>query len=155
MAVSRSVEYIVPDTTVRRRGPVPLNDREASTPAGRALHQLEGVAFGGSQQAVYYRGDRDRRITHDMRADLHVAAIASTAQRVLSQPSMSRLEIEAAMHLILADAGGYFREDEHEDAAAANGDERVSRMHDGFKRIAGWAERSCVAIRKMAREAGR
>lgn len=143
---------IVADTaprTVDRRY-MTLDDIEASTPLGRRVHKLEGLAFSGSQQAVYYRGARDQRISHDQRADLHIAAIASEVQRVLSRGGLS-LEIATSMHLILGDCGGYFEADRREDAAAVNGDRRVEAMHASLKRIGAWCESLATAIRERVR----
>lgn len=141
-------QKIVPDTEPRRRGPIPIGDRELSHPLGRALHSLEGVAYSGSQQAIYYRADAEMRRHHDAQADHHIREIARAAE-TLSESTDATTRLLAAR--IAADVRGYFLADDAEDRAAAEGDARVGRMHNGYKRIAGWCERVCTAIREGAR----
>lgn len=138
----------------RQRGPVPNETVETSTSTGRALHALEGVAFTGSAQAVYYRSDRDSRLTHDAQADHHVYEIERAALTLLEWPDLAA-DVRDIVHGILANVAGYQRADQDEDAAAASGDARVSTMHAGFRWIGSFVERSCVAIREQARQAVR
>lgn len=141
-------QKIVPDTAPRRRGPIPIGDRELSHPLGRSMHDLEGVAFSGSQQAVYYRADAEMRQIHDAQADQHVREIARAAETLL-QSTDAGTRLLAAQ--IAVEVRGYFLADDAEDRAAAEGDARVGRMHHGYKRIAGWCEKVCTVIREGAR----
>lgn len=150
MSVSTPLTSIAHDVPTRTNGRRLNVDVESDTPLGRQLHALEGLAFTGSQQAVYYRSDRDSRLIHDTQADHHVYEIERAALTLLAWPDLTA-EVRNIVHGILSDVQGYWRADEAEDAAAVTGDVRVEAMHGGFKRIAGWAEKVCTAIRKAAR----
>lgn len=128
------------------RGPKSREEIEASTPTGRALHFLEGLAFTGSAAAARYRGDRDQRLTHDEQADLSVDAIAEAAMLLLARTDLDA-DHRALLGLILTSVQRYRLHDALEDAAASEGDGRVVTMHHAFRRIAAFVERSFASIR--------
>jgi hypothetical protein len=135
-----------PENGYGRRGPQSRQEVEEASPIGRALHWLEGVAYGGSSAALRYRGDREQRVGHDAQADYHVGAIAEMASDLLDRNDLTP-ELRGSLVAILAHAHGYRLNDALGDAAATEGDGRVISMHQAFQRIAGFVERSCNAIR--------
>ena len=135
-----------PENGYGRRGPRGQQEIEEASPAGRALHWLEGMAYTGSAAALRYRGDREKRVGHDAQADYHVGAIAEMTADLLDHGDLAP-ELRGSLVAILAHAHGYRLHDALEDAAATEGDGRVISMHRAFQRIAGFVERSCSAIR--------
>lgn len=144
---SSTVAHAVPtENGSGRRGPRGWQEIEESSPVGRALHFLEGLAFTGAESAVYYRQDRDARLDHDAQADHHVESIASAAALLLDRSDLDA-DHRTLILMIQTHVQGYRLHDALEDAAAFNGDNRVSVMHTMFRRVAAFVERSCSAIR--------
>jgi hypothetical protein len=135
-----------PENGYGHRGPQSRQEIEEASPAGRALHWLEDVAYGGSAAALRYRGDREQRVGHDVQADYYVGAIAEMTAEALNRNDLDA-ELRGTLVAILAHAHGYRLHDALEDAAASDGDGCVIVMHRAFQRIAGFVERSCSAIR--------
>lgn len=121
----------------RQRGRPCNEDAESSTTLGRALHWLEGRCFDISASAVRYRTLAEMRTLHDNEHDQQLAL--AEAAVLAGDDGTALLAIRAAQ-----------RADEREDRTCAQGDGLVSAIHETARRIAGWVERSCVALRRQS-----
>lgn len=122
-----------------------LDDREARTPTGRWLHRQEGGLFEISRCGVAYRDTvAPIRLQHDAAADEAIRRIEATGVALAAHPDPL---VSAHGRRILGHCADYWRHDEREDAAALSGDALVAAIHAVSRRLAGWVEQACLAVR--------
>jgi predicted Zn-dependent protease len=121
----------------RGRGRPCSDDAETRTTLGQALHWLESRCFDISASAVRYRTLAEMRALHDAEHDRQV----ELAETLIIQGYRG----EALAALRAAQLA-----DEREDRICREGDGLVVAIHETAKRIAGWVERSCVALRRQS-----
>jgi hypothetical protein len=126
--------------TAPRRGNPTYGEQEAASPTGRALHQLEGAHFTISTRALTYRSLAEIRQLHDTEHDRWLA---------IAEMHLEAGDTASALDAVRAAQAA----DALEDAAAVEGDGLVASIHAISRKVAGWIERSCVALRQ--REATR